>query len=427
MRITAIARAIEAAAREILGNLPDAEAAELPAGGEPAKPKISVDDQLLNALGADSDLWKDIWDEHRKKGLDDAELKKVIGDKFGIYAGYSGGGYHYSVRGLSKPRFFLGTDTTLPTLSGAKLIDRARILLQIPRPVPPPPADPQTDDLLDLRDDEQPAANPALTRLSGMLDSQDPSRNLNGQQTDGLPPWTSEDLERELLHALGDGPRPEIRPCWKRLISDGATIEEIGAALHLIWPSQRITVTAKESGGKLGYSIQCARIPGSYYFWLGGFRGVGHKATLSGLDLIDRIRTVLEIPTPTQAQKAAQASFREACINQGIPMNPASVQQKKAGGPRFVMPELPADGWDEAELANAAEDLGLTVAALAVCEKCQAVRDHVVHPCPNCRSPNYKRTDSPAVWGAPPAEPVKRGRGRPPGAKTRNRKAAVDG
>ena len=41
---------------------------------------------------------------------------------------------------------------------------------------------------------------------------------------EGLPPWTSDDLDQELLHSLGIDSlsAPNARPQWKQLIDDGA-------------------------------------------------------------------------------------------------------------------------------------------------------------------------------------------------------------
>lgn len=291
------------------------------------------------------------------------------------------------------------------------------------RPVvdPPPKRERKKKEKPSLTEAMQPAADAALDRLGQMLDSQDQSRNLSSQKpdfeagleqatTDGLPPWTSEDLEAELLHAIRN-------TAWRDLVANGATIEQIANVLEGFWPRHGRQIVPREvSGGKLGYTFNFAG--GVPYFWLGINSGVGRKATLYGSQLIDRIRSILEIPTPTQARKAAQFSFRDIAVKQGIPMNPPpSVSQSHPGGPRFI--QKPAAGWDEAELRNAAEDLHSDFRDLAVCDKCQSARNRTVHPCPKCKSPNYRLTDSDAVWGAPALEPPKRGRGRPPGSKTR--------
>ena len=65
---------------------------------------------------------------------------------------------------------------------------------------------------------------------------------LAGIRTDAeaaeLPPWTSEDLERELLHALGCGGLNAYSG-WGPLITGGATDQEIGEKLDAIWPQTR--------------------------------------------------------------------------------------------------------------------------------------------------------------------------------------------
>ena len=65
--------------------------------------------------------------------------------------------------------------------------------------------------------------------------------------------------------------------------------------MQMIWPRSRRFTPPAQSGGKLGYTIQATGLPGGQYFWLGGFRGPGHKGTLSGSNLISRVRFVLDI------------------------------------------------------------------------------------------------------------------------------------
>jgi hypothetical protein len=315
-------------------------------------------------------------------------------------------------------------------------------------PIPPALAERGVTSWCDLHKPIQPEEpslqDAALDRLGQMLDRTLPDRKPAEQQpTDGLPPWTSDDLERELLHALGCGGLNAYIG-WGSLITGGASDDEINEKLDAIWPPYRKFVKPG-ADRKLGYSIVCGT--SQSVFWLGEFRGPGHRPTLAGKQLVDRIRAVLEIPTPTQARKAAQASFkepaqdtfREVAVRAGIPMNPPSVSQKKPGGPVFVA--QPPDGWEDADFHNAAEDLATNVNDLAICEKCQAVRNRAIHPCPSCKSPTYRLYNSPGTWGAPaykppvrgtfktppPSvdQPVKRGRGRPPGSKTR--KAVISG
>jgi len=123
----------------------------------------------------------------------------------------------------------------------------------------------------------------------------------------GLPPWTSEDLERELRHALKHRRLPDSR--WKTFARDGATTADIRSELCRQWPAVREHVPPARSGGKLGYTIQCAS--DTPYFWLGSFRGVGHEATLSGSSLVHRIRDVLAIPAPAPPTKADREPVRK--------------------------------------------------------------------------------------------------------------------
>lgn len=274
----------------------------------------------------------------------------------------------------------------------------------------------------------EPAANAAIDRLGQLLDGQDPSRGLNGQQADSsLPPWTSADLEHELRHALQfrRGSSASLSDPWKLLIAEGATNERIGAALNLIWPRERFFFAPPQTGGKLGYTIQSTALPGGHYFWLGAFRGPGHKATLSGSALIHRIRTVLEIPTPTEARKKAQDSFREPTVK----AEPADSQ--KAELTDFV-PEPFQGEWDEASIKNALEDLGMLLPTQAVmCSGCKAIRPRWGKICPDCMGADFDELapqsdlDLGNVGDPAAVDPgAKRGRGRPKGSKTRKAAAS---
>ena len=251
----------------------------------------------------------------------------------------------------------------------------------------------------DLHGGPKPPPDPALDRLGQMLD-----RTLPDRQPAEPAASRETELERAVLHAVQSA-------SWDELIDDGATNLQIFEALKQFLKVGRRIVRPEASGGSFGYTIYVGAE--SAYFWLGTDIRPGVKADLSGTTLFQMIRNLLEIPTPAQA---AKNTFREAAIRQGIPMN-RPVSQQRPSAPRFVL--KPADGWEDAELHNAADDLGIAFNDLAICDKCQAARDHVVHPCPKCKSPRYRRTDSDAVWGAPEQQPVKRGRGRPPGSKTR--------
>jgi hypothetical protein len=250
---------------------------------------------------------------------------------------------------------------------------------------------------------------PAFDRLGQLLDNQDPSRGV-GQAADpvpdSLPPWTSADLEAELLHALGQNNvwAAKDRPLWQRLMQEGATNEQIGAMLNQLWPRSRRFTGPEISAGKTGYTNQATGLPGGQYFWLGAFRGPGHKATLSGTALISRVRGVLEIPTPTEAQKRAQATFAVT---------------HTVGGPTH-MPK-PTGGWGATTLEIGLGNLGIELMSQAVfCADCGALRPRYMGKCPSCHCVTIK--DVRLIGDPPsdqPAEPAKRGRGRPVGSKTR--------
>ena len=110
---------------------------------------------------------------------------------------------------------------------------------------------------------------------------------------------------------------------WNDLIETGATTPDMFERLKRdLGHGKKIGVPG-ENGGIFGYVLDI-----SYdfaYFWLGTHSTVGRKCTLSGNQLIDQIRIILKIPTPTEARKKAQASFHEP-----------TVTQKKPGGPVYL-------------------------------------------------------------------------------------------
>jgi len=89
-------------------------------------------DSLHNTVGA-----KDRWAARRKSGGDDAQLKAWIGEEFGI----SGGGPGNSLAGGKDPKFWVGSaGRGKPTLSGKRLVEEVRRLLEIPMPGKSKPA-----------------------------------------------------------------------------------------------------------------------------------------------------------------------------------------------------------------------------------------------------------------------------------------------
>ncbi len=75
------------------------------------------------------------WTIARKKGMTDDEIKKMLGDEFGI----QGGSHGYDYAGGANPRFwwspkdYVGTRSK-PTLQGQPLLDTVRRIFKIPNP-----------------------------------------------------------------------------------------------------------------------------------------------------------------------------------------------------------------------------------------------------------------------------------------------------
>jgi hypothetical protein len=225
----------------------------------------------------------------------------------------------------------------------------------------------------------------------------------------GVLSWTSSDLERELFHALTHRIGSGGEATWAELRKLGATIEDIRLKLAATWPRHGKTfVPASESGGKHGYTITIGgTIP---YFWLGPFRGPGHKATLAGTQVTDRVRTVLEIPTPAAVAKAAG----------GRPV---------AAPPSYRT--VPDDGWDEASIKNAADELEARAAELRMCLNCEAVWGPPSSTCPSCLSRASRQAlavvDEAKSGPAPARKPPGRGpdRGSEAGKKKRQKGSAT--
>ena len=76
---------------------------------------------------------EDRWAKRREAGLSDEDLKKAIGEEFGIQGWMSHPGC--SMKGLSNPRLWVGSnDRGKPTLAGKALVDAVRRLKEIPYP-----------------------------------------------------------------------------------------------------------------------------------------------------------------------------------------------------------------------------------------------------------------------------------------------------
>jgi hypothetical protein len=75
------------------------------------------------------------WNNHRKHGLTDTELKEAIAFEFGILGGGSQPEWH-SHQGGDDPKFWLSiSHHGKPTLKGQQLLERVRSLLEIPKPL----------------------------------------------------------------------------------------------------------------------------------------------------------------------------------------------------------------------------------------------------------------------------------------------------
>jgi len=111
-------------------------------GKKPKAPEIKwppniakIDPELKLALEHFADHEKR-WAERRKKGLTDKELKEAIGQEFGEMSGSGGPGRTgHTARGGQSPRFWLGQQKGKPSLEGAALVARVRMLMEIPEPV----------------------------------------------------------------------------------------------------------------------------------------------------------------------------------------------------------------------------------------------------------------------------------------------------
>ena len=149
----------------------------------------------------------------------------------------------------------------------------------------------------------------AELRASGSIEA---AAMLDASRTRHVNGVTNE-LDLELLHALTH-PQPDATgkpgatlkvPDWAPLLDGGATNDAIRRELEAIWPDHvMVLVPPEASGGLHGYTVATGfRLA----IWIGGFKGPLHKPDLANGDLIDRVRFLLEIPTPSAASKIAKA------------------------------------------------------------------------------------------------------------------------
>ena len=200
----------------------------------------------------------------RESGASDEELEAAIRERGegGLYPGAPSNepGYLLRVKGKRPMRFWSpvpppGTsateDNVEPQLKGKEIVDRVRSIFAIPLPKEAP------DD--------------------GSLEA-----------------WTSDDLDLALKHAVTDRSIVGVMSQIQKLKGKIATTNELQAALEASWPP-RHSEPANVSG-RLAYTIEVK--PGTCSIWIGTNAGGGvgrRKATLSGRDLIDRVRKVLLI------------------------------------------------------------------------------------------------------------------------------------
>lgn len=179
--------------------------------------------------------------------------------------------------------------------------------------------------------------------------------------------WTSEDVDHELTHALLSWRSGTVAQ-WAALIADGATNEDIRLELQRVWPGNRVFIPPSETGGAHGYTIMVQGKDPAW--WIGAYLGHSHRPTLYGTSLFERVRGLLEIPTPSAAAKLKAAAA------------PQKREPTSASGTGFAQPPAakfvaePEGGWDSASIANAADDLGVGRDDLAICSQCRGARGH---------------------------------------------------
>jgi hypothetical protein len=106
--------------------------------------------------------------------------------------------------------------------------------------------------------------------------------------------WTTEDLERELIEAVNDRNWPSEPKPWKEFKAQGCDDAKILQVIRALWPASYIYTEAK--AGSIGCTIHGGPTPA---FWIGARKHTDWKVAppqLQGLQLADRVRTVLKIP-----------------------------------------------------------------------------------------------------------------------------------
>jgi hypothetical protein len=229
--------------------------------------------------------------------------------------------------------------------------------------------------------------------------------------------WTDEDVDAALMQALiGSG------GTWAPMIHGGATNQEIGNALEGIWPKTRLFISRAGSGTREGFTVACPA--GNPMFWIGEW-SPGRPPTLERLALLERVRRLLEIPTPHQvAQRdsaAAKASGREPLIRGGgsakstppIPPSGGGASEARGGGQGITAAPAsirePKGGWDSASILNAADDLEVERNALRICGNCRAANPPGVK-CPCGSTVSHSVADE--LMGTRPRRPSPPRKGR---------------
>lgn len=122
-----------------------------------------------------------------------------------------------------------------------------------------------------------------MLRASDEAEDEEPAAHVH---------WTSEDLETELASACK--PLGTVAP-WKDVLASGCDDAKILTIVQTIWPWKQSS--CKRAGsGSIGCEVIAAPTPA---FWIGRRRSPDRKVAppqLEGLQLADRIRTVLGIP-----------------------------------------------------------------------------------------------------------------------------------
>lgn len=126
----------------------------------------------------------------------------------------------------------------------------------------------------------------------------EPPVDLTCEDLGHKPPWTDGELDRLLVFAIRDYNKL-MRGFWdgEEPVSD----EQIQHFLATWWPHSRVFIGPDRTGQKHGFTIQ--RTP--LRFWVGPYLGPNHTPTLTGPELIARVRRVMATDAPSAAEEVA--------------------------------------------------------------------------------------------------------------------------